>query len=551
MSSQQIGEGKYIISVDSSGAISQLSQFDAKAKQTGSSVNSSFLLGASGALNLAGGLRTLYGGFDAIEKVQTRVKKTNLEVSRAQEELNKLTTEGKKGTLDYEQALQRLEIAKDKNKQANDDLFKGNMDVVFSIAQIGVGMPAVIKALQGLTSVKKILTATTWAETFAFLANPIYAIPTAAAIATAVGLVATNTWGLRDAIFGTTEAIDENTKAMTGYENNIGSLGNTASSTTGQVNDLNNSLGILADTLKKNDLSAQVEAFQGKAFNTSLVIGSLTTVMDNMISSGGIDVLSLIQDDNRVVASANKVKSVLISLYSIVNGKAIPNDGLGPNITAPTTNGFIRLGAFRFPTNRPADSREQIGKFLSYSRTASGGRSVLGGQDFKLLGLGRLVGSDISHNDLDSIYGGVGLRTTTKRHRGNKNSPMDPLLAFSNYTGQASKTNNATLMSAAMSLVESEGLTLPNYYGYGVLDPGQPTRGGATHIDWERYSRDMDAVIAEAKRRKETRISDFMNRSGLSRSEVTTLQTTQQGMDDLYGIIDYRERLARASTGTG
>ena len=126
---------------------------------------------------------------------------------------------------------------------------------------------------------------------------------------------------------------------------------------------------------------------------------------------------------------------------------------------------------------------------------------------------------------------------------------MDDILAFSNFTGRANRNVNASMYQTALDLVTSEGLSLPSYYGYGVLQ-GSP-RGGATYIDWDRFSRDTQSVIDEAKRRKENRIVDFMNRSGLSRSQVTAYQSTQQGMDDLYGIIDYRERLARVSTGSG
>ena len=132
---------------------------------------------------------------------------------------------------------------------------------------------------------------------------------------------------------------------------------------------------------------------------------------------------------------------------------------------------------------------------------------------------------------------------------GNKNSPMSDVLAFSNFTGKANPNVNASLMQTTLDLVQSEGLTLPRYYDYGVLQGGR--QGGAVYIDWARFNSDMANVINLAKSRKENRILDFMNRSGLSRSQVTAYQTTQQGMDDLYGIIDYRQRLSMVSTGSG
>ena len=553
--SANIGEGKYVISVDNSGAISQLGQFEQKAKSTGQGVKDSFLLGASGALNLAGGLRGLYGQFDSLEKVQLRIKKTNLEVSRAQEELNKLTVEGRSGTLDYEQALQRLEIAKEKNRQANDDLFKGNLDVALSIGQIAVGIPAAIKALEGLSAVKKVLTATTWAETFAFLANPLFAIPTAAAIAAAVGLVATNTWGLRDALFGTTEAVEANTDAMKVYNGELSGYENTARSASSTTRDLNKEMDHTISLLKKNEISDELIKIKGEMLDGMVIIGSLEQVYNNFKSAGVDGFVKEVAKDTRTIDNINKVKSAVISLYSVISGRAIPKDALGPNITSANEFGRLRIGGHWLTQNTIASSRIQdIFGAPQYSRASRGGVSFLGGQAGALKSAFNSLGG-VNMTGINSQKLTTGLRTITKgaKHGGfkrgfgvqevnrpflesiNKLQPTIDEFAALGFNIQAPNFNLDTLV---------RGIKSPSNE---FLQQSIRQATAQYELELARYNQQ----VSDARRIIEDRIMGLASRSGLSRSQVVAMQSTQQGTDDLYGIIDYRERLARASTGSG
>ena len=57
--SANIGEGKYVISVDNSGAINQLNQFGSKADQTGKQISTSFKTGLTSAVSLTAGITSL------------------------------------------------------------------------------------------------------------------------------------------------------------------------------------------------------------------------------------------------------------------------------------------------------------------------------------------------------------------------------------------------------------------------------------------------------------------------------------------------------------
>ncbi len=157
----KIGEGKYVISVDNQGAITQLQQFDNKVQDSGRKAQTSFRQAAASAVSLASGIGSLYFQYDNLEKVQLRIRRSALEVSRAQEEVNKIAKEGRTGTLDYQQALERLEIAQERNKILTNDLTQSQMALGFSFAQTALSIPAAINGIKGLTSASSILSAVT------------------------------------------------------------------------------------------------------------------------------------------------------------------------------------------------------------------------------------------------------------------------------------------------------------------------------------------------------------------------------------------------------
>lgn len=153
----RIGEGKYVISVDNQGAITQLQQFENQAKRTGENTKRSFQQGLSSAVSLASGIASLGFQYDNLDRAQLRVRKTSLEVSRAMEQVRKLEQQGKTDTLDYAQAKERLAISNEKLKQAERDAAQGQAAFGLSIIQTVATIPQAIKGIQGLTSATKLL----------------------------------------------------------------------------------------------------------------------------------------------------------------------------------------------------------------------------------------------------------------------------------------------------------------------------------------------------------------------------------------------------------
>lgn len=556
----KIGEGKYVISVDSTGAITQLQQFDDKVKKTSKSASESFRQAATSAVSLASGIGSLYFQYDNLEKVQLRIRKSSLEVSKAQEEVNKLTNQGKTNTLDYQQAVERLNIAKERNKILTDDMTQAQVALGFSFAQTALSIPTTIASITALTAARSANTAATaasttanWANTFSLLANPIFAAATAASIAAAVALVATNTWGLRDAIFGTTETVDANTEAMRSYNGELSAYGQTATSATSVTRDLNNEMDRTINNLKKNEISDELEKVKAEMLDGIFIMGSLEQVYNNFKSAGVEGFVREIAKDNRTLDNVNKVKSAVISLYSIINGKAIPNDALGPNVAQSATDGFIRLGAMRLPTSTTAFSEYQRGRFLSYSRASGGGISYLGGQANTVKGtFASLGGVNMTGTASQRLMSGLRTIKNKPRHGGmaEKRNQFDTM-ATSFFGGSLSLDAANTQAQRTVDLLTAEGIDIPNYRDFGMWNGA---RGGKVSFNQAGFDAALGAAISEAQRRRQARedaILGLASRSGLSRSEVIAMQTTQQGTEDLYGIIDYRERLARASTGTG
>ena len=306
----KIGEGKYVISVDNSGAIAQLNTFDNKVKQTSQSVSSGFKEATTSAIGLASGVFSLYLQYDHLEKAQLRIRKAGLEVSRAQEEVNKLVKDGQKDTLDYAQAMERLEIAKERQRILSDDLQQSEIALGLSVVQTGASMAsavssiiAVTTAKAGLTTATTAGTAATWASTFAFLANPIFAAATAASIAAAVTLVATNTWGLRDAIFGAGEAAKNSNPDLENYSGIMTDVGTSASHASGSLGDLNKEMDRFATSLKKNEISDEIYTVTTAAAEGIMVLGSLEQMITRIER---LNPEILLSEDTRRAPTAKK-----------------------------------------------------------------------------------------------------------------------------------------------------------------------------------------------------------------------------------------------------
>jgi len=216
-----------------------------KQQQSNTKANISAVASITGMTASIVGAGFAYGDLDKKQLSQTKAARTVEEVTQ---KINKLQKDGKRGTQEYADAQRDLGIANENLRIKTENVFQAQVALGFNLVTLATstipnGIIALSKlaamhggaatatgihtGVQGGFAVAISATAKAiWAKTFAMLANPLFAIPTAAAIAAAVALVATNTWGLRDAIFGTTEAVNENTVAMTGAQPAIAGVGN-------------------------------------------------------------------------------------------------------------------------------------------------------------------------------------------------------------------------------------------------------------------------------------------------------------------------------------
>jgi len=167
--------------------------------------------------------------FKGLQDMQLQIDKAARKVSEAEEKVAKALKDSGKQSDEYADSLRDLKLAQEGHKQAVDNVQQAQVQFAFSLASLAATtIPNAVKALASLfaghglaagaavghTGATVALTRAQWGWNISLLANPFFAIPTAAAIAGAIALVATNQFGLRDSLFGVTEATKENTKAQ-------------------------------------------------------------------------------------------------------------------------------------------------------------------------------------------------------------------------------------------------------------------------------------------------------------------------------------------------
>lgn len=557
----KIGEGKYVIAVDSQGAIQQLQKFEQSAKKTGDSTAASFKTSLASAVSLGTGLAGLYGQYDNLEKMQLRIRKSSLEVSRAQETVNKLAQEGKQGTLDYQQAQEKLAIAQEKLSQLNGDLRQSQLGVSLSFAQTALSLPAAIQGIKGLTSASSILSAVTSKWTLIALAAIAAYEGIAQAIKITTGAdytLTTATGKLMDSMMGSNKIVSEGTTEFKAYGEEIKSVGNNASDTASSFGDLNKQMDHTISLLKKNELNARLSDVQAQMADSMIFMGSLEQIYNRFKAAGVEGFVREIAKDTRTVDNINKVKSAVISLYSIISGRAIPKDALGPNITEVTGLGFIQLGAIRRNDWNPvAFSESQRGRFVGYSRSANGGTSFLGGQANSLKSAFSSLGGT-SMTGINSQKLTSGLRTIRKgaKHGGINRAKRN----YDNFmAGFAPNWAQRTPDAVAQGEIYYANF-LSELNEFGLAMPSQFLNmwgGRRQRLENENFGTQLAQVQGELARRKQARrdaleaeIMSQISGSGLSRSEVIAYRSTSHGVDELNGIIDFRRRVAMASSGT-
>lgn len=700
----KIGEGKYVISVDNQGAITQLQNFENAAKRTGENTKKSFETGLRSTVGLASGIASLGFQYDNLDKAQLRVQKSNLEVSRAMEQVRRLEQQGKTGTLDYAQAKERLSIANEKLRQSENDAFQGQVAFGLSIVQTVSTLPNAIKGIQGLTSATKLLDMATSKWTLIAIAaiaafegiahvikmvNPEIDI-TIEGMGTRLLGAMNKARGGADELTGSIEDLSKEQKNnqdssrffegnlfnMTTYydeqnrklKENIKLLkekkaaeqeviqAEKKSSVTNKGTLWDNIIQALTGPLipmAHAESSAQQfikiqQAHAGTVPGWASDVFRIYKAPDDLISGGfpdkpfsltdlygpalrmarkpKSDALKQIEqsikdeikkltDDQEVIRRQREVSGLLalrdlqrfreemliefvgqemfdrLRLIELRNG-ATPDqaDSRAREKIKHTSRGEIEV----LPNGNFVIRKPQRGSALGGTFFGSAGISGIGklfGKNFSLsnmTGNESLTLSNLGFGALKAYtdaYGIGGTSTVLGRRQalsgmmGGVSNAVSRTISSGARTarGRSSKhggtkrgwgtaevirlaTEGSSGFAAIAARYAAEGFNIPiPQYGLdsmikGYRSPSNEFLQASIRTADASYQSQISAfhsAVAAAEAEKERRVMSFVSRSGLSRSQVVALQSTQQGTDDLYGIIDYRERLARASTGSG
>ena len=566
--SGNIGEGKYVISVDNSGAITQLNRFEQQVKTTTRNTEVSFRQAAASAVSLASGVGSLYFQYDNLEKVQLRIRKASLEVSRSQELVNKLVSEGKTGTLDYQQALEKLSIAEERHRILSDDLKESQIALGFSIAQTALTIPSAITAIKGLTSATSVLN----------MANSKFILIALAVIAAYEGITQAIKYFNKDLDFTLSGAINrmtngidvmkdstnEGSASFAVYGSTISGVGASASATTGSLGTLNREIDLTngkIENLKKNEDSLAV--FIGETYSA---IGNMIAFADALNDQAlKQKMIQFEREFERKTEERNQ--SYLASLDKNSPGFTDANAGLWDrNIVGRGMTGK----QFRVLSHV---SKQVSDVFRRIALGGGGGYSNIHGNLQRMTGIGGISQESASvyaqslkfrgtnpfgsigsrANQLGGISVSIGAKGKSSKHGGFKRGwgTQEVIRPFNEQTASYQAISDYYRNLGFDIDVPKYGL---DYMIRGIKSPSNEFLQNAIHGATNNYNLAVarfNQQIENAKAEIENRILGLASRSGLTRSQVVTMQTTQQGTDDLYGIIDYRERLARASTGSG
>lgn len=563
----KIGEGKYVISVDNSGAITQLQRFEDQAKKTGESTKRSFMVAASSAISLASGLGSLYFQYDNLEKVQLRIRKASLEVSRAQETVNKLAQEGKQGTLDYQQALERLSIAEERHRILSDDLKESQIALTFSIAQTALTIPSAIKGISELSKSTSVLN----------MVNSKFILIALAVIAAYEGITQAIKYFNKDLDFTLSGAINRMTngidvmknttnqgsESFAVYGGTIAGVGVTADATASSLSNLSREIDLVngkASELKKNE--DNIARFIGETY---IGVGNLLAFSEALNDQALKQ--KIIEFEREFERKTDERNRAFFNEGKLGVGFSDANAGLWDrNIVGRglTTGQFRTLS---FVSKQVSDVFRRIalvGGGGGYSNihgnlqrfTGIGGISQESAttlaQQLKFRGTNQFGSIGATANRLGGISVSRGARGRSSKHGGFK-----ALFGFS-ATEQQFLTHRSSLQPVVDELARHGfNIQLPYYdlanLVYGNRSPSNEFAQRSIMEAELRYNQRLEIFnrqVEAARAEIESRLMGLVSRSGLSRSQVLDLQSTQQGTDDLYGIIDFRERLAKASTGT-
>ncbi|UVF62231.1 tail tape measure protein [Nitrososphaeria virus YSH_1032793] len=257
----------------------------------------------------------------ALQKTEDQLNKQHIALAQIQDKLNKLQSQGKENTNEYRLTIEKLKskqqdlvntedslkIKADQLKKAQDDASQANVmfalnlgtmatvtipNAIGSLISLATSQTAVTGSQTVLSVSTGVATKSIWAQTFAMLSNPLFAIPTAVAIAGAIALVSTNQFGLRDAIFGTSKAQQDNTQITNSQQK--------------AQNDLSQSYdegGIYLEdyTEKTNELSSSLSGLEKQYVSTAEKILAFN---EELAGKGTQDI-------------EDRIKTITLSLYSM------------------------------------------------------------------------------------------------------------------------------------------------------------------------------------------------------------------------------------------
>lgn len=556
----KIGEGKYIIAVDNQGAIQQLQKFEQSAKKTGDSTTSSFKTSLASAVSLGSGLASLYNQYDNLEKMQLRIRKSSLEVSRAQETVNKLAQEGKQGTLDYEQAQEKLAIAQERLSQLNGDLKQSQLGITLSFAQTALSLPAAITAIKGLSGATSVLNAVN--SKWLIVATGV--ILAYEGIAHAIKLfnpqlditIEKLSGDLFNSITKSNSALADGTTEFKAYGEEIKTVGINASDTASSFGDLNTQMDRTISKLKKNDLSDSLAEVQAQMADSMIFMGSLEQIVNRFRAAGVEGFVREIQKDLRTLKTE----------FGVDLGVGFRDALFERNFTARGMNNAQARMLSTLSANVSNYFREIVADVRNGLNGLSFTKGIHGNLDF----LGGITKTETANLINGGKTGSTGSRSGSSRARSGKFGGMKGPLnetfevqiaqlmgartaSGDRGTGQILLQNAQIEGQKILNLLRDEGVGLPDFY--------TGMRGGKGDVrmaySQTAYQERLTAAIAEANRRRaermereRLRILGLSQDSGLSTSEVIAYESTSQGLDDLNGIIDFRKRIALASSGT-
>jgi hypothetical protein len=232
MSVGDLGEGKYIITVEANKSISEIRRFTKEVKASSTETKRSFTQVAGAATGLVSSLASTAFAYQNLDKAQTNIERQTNLVAKAQLRLNNLQKEGKTDTDQYKIAQQDLQIAQERLTQSQDALQRSQFNFGLGLITLASStIPNAVKSITGLfpahvsaatgagahTTANVALTGSIRGLTRSMLVNPLFIIPTLAAIGIGVGVLASGIMDVDAAVIATNISMTKGTTVTTNY----------------------------------------------------------------------------------------------------------------------------------------------------------------------------------------------------------------------------------------------------------------------------------------------------------------------------------------------